>query len=104
MFDSKNFLNVVEKFSDGSLSFVFFDRFTKKFGPLNVANSINEVVYNSCNLLKSVEDKNISLSHIDVYIVGYANVDTCNYEFNTPTFFFNGQNYKEAYEFILEEV
>ena len=75
MFDSKQYNNVFKAFQGSSVAFVFYDRFTKKFGPLNVCSSIGEVVYTACNYLKSVEDKNISLSHIDVYVVGtYVNL------------------------------
>lgn len=104
MFDSKYFIDIVEDYQGASVVFVFYDKFSKKFGPLNVAPSINEVVYNACNLLKSVEEKNISLEHISVYVVGLCNPDECDYNLNRPTLFFNGVDYKEAYNTVLNEV
>lgn len=103
MFDSKKFDEIYNKFLGAPVVFVFYDRFTKKFGPLNVASNIDDVVYSASNLLKSVEDKNISLDHIDVYLLGYANVEKCQYDFwDEPELFFNGSDYKSAYNNILE--
>ena len=106
MFDSKQYNNVFKAFegSGSGVAFVFYDRFTKKFGPLNICSSIGEVVYTACNYLKSVEDKNISLSHIDVYVVGNANVEECVYDLCKPVLFFNGQEYNYAYNCLVEEV
>ncbi len=104
MFDSQKFQNLLKQYNNGDIVFVFYDRFTKKFGPLNVCKSINEVVFTACNFIKDVELKNISLSHIEVYIAGYANVDTCFYDLNEPAFFFNASDYKDAYNTVLMEV
>lgn len=105
MFDSKNFQSLLEKYDNHPVGFVFYDRFTKKYGPLNSCSNIKEAVFNACNFLKSVEDKNISLEHIDVYIAGIVEVHSFSYELlKDPLLFFNGSDYKQAYNLILEEV
>lgn len=105
MFDSKNFQSILDKYTYEPVGFVFYDRFAKKFGPINACSNIKEVVYNACNFLQSVEDKNISLDHIDVYIVGVVNVPVFHYELlSDPLLFFNGSDYKDAYNTVLGEV
>lgn len=105
MLESKKFLSLIDEHQGLPIAFVFYDRFTRKFGPLNVAGSINEVVFNACNYLKSVEDKNISLEHIDVYIAGVAIVERCEYNLKEePVLFFNGSEYSYAYNILLEQV
>lgn len=102
MFDVKHFEDVKSNYEGLSTAFVFFDSFTKKFGPLNVATSFDEAIYISCNYLKSVEDKNISLSHISVYVCGSAFLEDCVYNLHKPMFLFNASDYKEVYSHILE--
>lgn len=104
MFDSKKFIDLLHEYKGVPVAFVFYDRFQKKYGPLNVCNSINEVVFNACNYLKSVQQNNISLSHIDVYIAGTAFVDCCVYNLIEPVLFFNGSFYDEVYDTVLQEV
>ena len=105
MFDSQEFHRLLKEYAFMPISFVFYDRFSKKFGPLNVSSNIKDCVYTASNFLKSVEDKNISLHHIDVYIIGSADVENASYDFfSKPVLFFNGSDYKEAYNTVLDEV
>ena len=104
MFDSKKFNEYLSAYQGAQVVFVFYDRFSKKFGPLNVANSIYEVVYNASNYLKSVEEKNISLEHIDVYLLGLCSLEKAEYNIGDQILFFNASDYKEAYNTVLNEV
>ena len=105
MLDSKYVQKILNDYGYEPVAFVFYDRFTKKFGPLNSCSNIKEAVYSACNYLKSVEEKNISLEHIDVYIAGIVDVPSFRYELlSEPLFFFNGSGYQYVYSCILEEV